>query len=63
MALKEDNMDKIARLESRIDYLETEFKHLNQMLLDFGFDEGIRTLATALDEALEVEQLYTNPEG
>lgn len=50
---------KIAQLESRIDYLETEFRHLNDMLVNFGFDEGIKTLAHALDEAMDINRLYS----
>ena len=49
---------KIATLESRVDFLETEFEHLDRMLREFGFDEGIKTLAEALNEALDVERLY-----
>ncbi len=48
----------IAALESRVDFLETEFEHLDRMLREFGFDEGIKTLAGALNEALDVERLY-----
>ncbi len=46
-------MKKIAVLESKIDYLESELCHLNQMLMEFGFDEGIKTLAKALEEVSE----------
>jgi exonuclease VII small subunit len=49
---------KIAHLESRVDFLETEFEHLDRMLREFGFDDGIQTLAEALNEALDVERLY-----
>ena len=48
---------KIAQLESRVDFLESEFTHLNDMLIRFGFDEGIKTLANALHEAIEIEKL------
>jgi prefoldin subunit 5 len=48
---------EVAKLESRIDFLEAEFEHLDRMLRDFGFEEGLKTLATALDEALDIEKL------
>ncbi|MBS0621567.1 MAG: hypothetical protein JSR80_01225 [Verrucomicrobia bacterium] len=48
----------IAQLESRVDYLEAEFAHLDQMLRKFGFDEGIKTLAETLNEAMQIEQLF-----
>ena len=53
---------RIAQLESRVDFLETEFAHLDQMLRDFGFDEGIMTLAETLNEALDIEQIYNRHE-
>lgn len=52
--------NEIAHLESRIDYLESEFDHLDRMLKDFGFDEGIKTLAETLDEAIEIQKLFGN---
>ena len=51
---------RIAQLESRVDFLEAEFDHLDRMLRDFGFDEGIMTLAETLNEALDIEQIYNN---
>ena len=58
MSNQEEYEAKIAALESRVDFLETEFEHLDRMLRQFGFDEGIKTLAEALNEALDVERLY-----
>lgn len=51
---------KVAQLESRVDFLETEFHHLDRMLRNFGFDEGIKTLAETLNEALDIEELYNS---
>ncbi len=56
-----DNKDlraKAASLESRVDFLETEIGRLNEMLIQFGFDNGIRTLVETLDEAMEIEKLF-----
>ena len=48
---------EIARLQTRVDFLETQFERLDQMLTAFGFDEGIQTLAASLNEALELERI------
>lgn len=40
----------LARLESKVDMLETELTFLDHLLVDCGFSEGIKTLKeTALD--------------
>lgn len=44
---------ELAVLESRIDHLETEFSYLNQLLIDCGFEEGIRTLKVSAEEMLK----------
>ena len=41
---KNKDNNTIAMLESRIDYLETEFSYLNEILIQCGFPEGITTL-------------------
>ena len=44
-----DNKE-LARLESKIDLYETEIGNLNQLLIQCGFPEGIKTLKeTALE--------------
>lgn len=43
---------KIAALESLVDFLKTELSHLNQILVDFGFTDGIVTLKAAIEEML-----------
>jgi hypothetical protein len=43
----------IARLESRIDMLETEITYLNRLLVDCGFPEGITTLKETALELLQ----------
>lgn len=42
-----------AVLESRIDHLETELSYLNQLLVDCGFPEGIKTLKMTAEELIE----------
>jgi hypothetical protein len=46
-----------SQLETRIDFLETQFQRLDEMLMKFGFDHGIRTLAETLNEAVEIERI------
>ena len=40
--------DYIAYLEKKVDILETELSNLDQILLDAGFPEGVKTLKSAL---------------
>jgi hypothetical protein len=47
----------IAQLEMRVDFLETQLCRLNEMLIEFGFHEGIKSLTSALGEAIEIEKL------
>ncbi len=47
----------IAKLETHIDFLETQFGRLDEMLRAFGFDEGIKTLGETLNEVLETEEI------
>lgn len=59
MENKEELKRRIAWLESRLDQVETELGHLNQLLQDCGFPEGIRTLKATIDELLsEAGDLY-----
>ncbi|MBX7065709.1 MAG: hypothetical protein K1X28_00620 [Parachlamydiales bacterium] len=48
-----DSNNKIAALESLVDYLKTEISYLNQILVDCGFSEGITTLKMAVEEMLK----------
>ncbi len=50
-----DSQTKIARLESRLDYLETELTQINDLLLECGFEEGLLTLKEAALEILKEE--------
>ena len=42
----------VARLESKVDYLETELSYLNRLLIDCGFPEGVATLKETVVELL-----------
>lgn len=44
---------KIAQLETMNDQLQTEFNHLNDLLIQLGFDDGITTLKEAAKDLLE----------
>lgn len=48
-----DSNNKIAALQSLVDHLKTEISHLNQILVDCGFVEGITTLKQAAEELLK----------
>lgn len=42
----------LARLESRIDFLETELTQLHELLIECGFPQGLITLKQAAKEIL-----------
>lgn len=48
-----DNSKLLARLESKLDILEAEISHLDNILRKTGFPEGIATLKSTLEEILE----------
>lgn len=50
----------IARLQSRVDHLETELSYLNDLLIRCGFDEGIETLKSTAEELAEEIALTSN---
>ncbi len=39
----DSNNQKIAALETLVDYLKTEISYLNKILVECGFSEGIST--------------------
>ncbi len=43
---------KIAYLESKLDLVETQFSHLNDLLLKCGFPEGILSLEKTIQDML-----------
>jgi hypothetical protein len=50
MDKKVDN--RIAAMESQIDYLETELSYVNTQLKKCGFSEGITTLKKTIEDLL-----------
>lgn len=50
---EEELQRRVAWLESRLDQTESELAHLNELLLDCGFPEGIHTLKITIEELLE----------
>ena len=49
---KEELQRRVAWLESRLDQTESELIHLNQLLKNCGFPEGIYTLKATIEELL-----------
>jgi hypothetical protein len=53
---------KIAGLESKVDFLESELSYLNKILMKCGFPEGVQSLKATVEEILfEGVDLY-NPD-
>ncbi len=52
-----NNNNKMAFLESRIDFLETELSYLNNLLIECGFSEGIATLKSSAEELIRENSL------
>ncbi|MDN3506341.1 MAG: hypothetical protein P0S96_03830 [Simkaniaceae bacterium] len=50
---EEELQKRVAWLESRLDQTESELAHLNELLLDCGFPEGVYTLKATIEELLE----------
>lgn len=46
----------VARLESKVDLLETELHYLDKLLLRCGFPEGIKTLKATVEELLAEDE-------
>jgi len=46
-------LKKIAKLESLCDQLQSEMNDLDQMLIEIGFEDGVKTLKTAVLELIE----------
>lgn len=63
MENREEMRRRIAWLESRLDQVETEMGHINQLLLDCGFPEGIHTLKVTIEDLLEeAGEMFRPPE-
>lgn len=50
--------DKIAALETLLDYYETEYYHLNDLLKKCGFEKGIKTLKESAEEVLQEAKIH-----
>ena len=50
---KEQMLKKISELESLNDQLLTELRYLNSLLIEVGFEEGIKTLKIAAHQLLQ----------
>ncbi len=44
---------KIAKLESMCDQLQSEMRYLDQILVEVGFEEGLKTLKAAAIELID----------
>lgn len=44
---------KLAKLESICDQLQSEMKYLDQLLVEVGFEEGLKTLKAAAIELID----------
>jgi hypothetical protein len=53
----EDPISRIAVLESQLDLLLTERSHLNRLLLECGFLEGIPTLMKTIEDLMKSGEL------
>ena len=51
-------LKKIAKLESKLDLLETEFDYLNKILINCGFPKGIITLKKSAIELLSENKVF-----
>ncbi len=52
-------LKKLAKLESKLDLLETEFDYLNKILMKCGFPRGIVTLKETAIELLSEKPVST----
>lgn len=54
MTMDQDKLlKKIAKLESMCDQLQAEMKYLDRLLIEVGFEEGLKTLKAAAIELID----------
>lgn len=53
-----DIYKKAAYLESLVDHLKTELSHLNDLMIQVGFPEGIATLKMTAQELLSEKEIF-----
>ena len=46
-------LKKVAKLESMCDQLQSEMRYLDQLLVEVGFEEGLKTLKAAAIELID----------
>ncbi len=46
-------LKKVAKLESLYDQLQSEMKYIDSLLVEVGFEEGLKTLKEAAIELIE----------
>lgn len=46
---------KIAALESQVDHLESELSYVQDLLVRFGFPDGVKSLKSSLEEILALD--------
>lgn len=51
--MNKKEQQELARLESKLDVLETEISYLDKMLRQSGFPDGINTLKSTVQELLK----------
>lgn len=57
---KQDLLKKISELESLNDQLLSEYRYLDDLLKEIGFEEGIKTLKFAAQELLDQDKNSTD---
>jgi len=54
-------LKKIAKLESMCDQLQSEMRYLDQLLVEVGFEEGLKTLKAAAIELIDKKKPPGHP--
>ncbi len=62
MGGEEQMKSQIAALESKVDLLESEITHLDEILRKCGFPKGISTLKATVEELLQEVRIETGDE-
>ena len=57
--MNQDIKKTLAGYQSRIDHLETELSYLNQLLVQCGFDEGVKTLKETAEELVAETEIVS----
>lgn len=54
---KEQMLKRISELESINDQLQAEIRYLDKLLVEVGFEEGLKTLKYAAKELIEQDKI------